>query len=87
MTFMPRINAMCAPARPPVIRLGDKGRIIVMEILTGERSHKDLKHAFDWENTPEGHKYWSTVRQRPGLSTEAQRKLEQAIGLSSSTPN
>lgn len=51
------------------------GQPIVRQILSGDRSHRDLKIAFDWDATPEGHAYWSKVRKADELSTEARRKL------------
>lgn len=64
------------------MRIGSEGKLVIVGILTGERSHKDLKIAFDWEDTREGHKFWSKVRNGPGLTTEARVILSNAIGYS-----
>lgn len=67
------------PLRPAVLTLSGRSLTVVREILGGSRPHKDLKEAFDWENTPEGHRYWSRVRQAPRLSSEAVNKLTLAV--------
>lgn len=64
------------------LRLNDHGRKVVRDILAGVRSHKDLKHAFDWENTPEGHAYWSRQRQSAELSNQARDTLSRALRAS-----
>lgn len=68
-----------APPRAAALILNFHGLRIVGQILAGERPHKDLKMAFDWENTPEGHAYWSRVRQADALSGEARMKLSRAF--------
>lgn len=65
--------------KPEALVLNAHGRQIVADILDGRRAHKDIKDAFDWENTPEGHRYWSLQRQAAGLSGEARMKLERAL--------
>lgn len=70
---------MPAPGLIKTMRIGDHGHEVILGILLGTRSHKDLKIAFDWENTPEGHAYWSRQRQAHGLSPEAYDKLARAI--------
>ena len=51
------------------------GQPIVRAILNGERPVADLREAFDWDAMPEGHAYWSKVRQSAKLSDEARKKL------------
>lgn len=68
-----------AVEKPAVLQLNEHGRRVVSEILSGARPHRDMKHAFDWENTPEGHAYWSLQRNRTTLSSEARMKLEMAL--------
>lgn len=70
-----------SPRRRALI-LNEHARCVVAEILEGVRSHRDLKEAFDWEETPEGHSYWSAQRQRPELSTHARTKLIRALEAS-----
>jgi hypothetical protein len=72
-------DAMPAPALTKTMRIGDHGHEVILGILLGTRSHKDLKIAFDWESTPEGHAYWTRQRQAPGLSPEAYDRLARAI--------
>lgn len=79
--MMPQLH-VCARPRPKTLELTQHSRHIVMEILAGLRSHKDLKIAFDWEHTPQGHRFWSTVRQKPGLCSEAHRILSAATACS-----
>jgi hypothetical protein len=63
------------------MRLCDHGREVIFGILLGTRSHKDLKEAFLWEDTAEGHGYWSRVRQAPGLTHDAAAKLARAVNF------
>ncbi|MBX9757225.1 MAG: hypothetical protein K2Y29_00500 [Beijerinckiaceae bacterium] len=71
--------AAAAPARPSTLTLNDHARRIVAEILKGDRPHTDLKAAFDWEATPEGHAYWSSVRRHRDLPASARAKLSRAL--------
>lgn len=61
------------------MRLCNQGAEVLLGILFGTRSHKDLKDAFDWEDTVEGHRYWSQVRQADTLSDIARVKLERGL--------
>lgn len=83
--MMPQIH-ICARPRPKALELSEHSRRIVGEILAGTRSHKDLKVAFDWEATPEGHMFWSKARQAPGLSDHARDKLRRAADRPAFTP-
>jgi hypothetical protein len=67
--------------RATALVLNSHGRKIVTQILDRERPHKDLKIAFDWENTPEGHAYWSSVRRAEVLPREAIVKLCRAVQI------
>jgi hypothetical protein len=63
------------------MRISDHGREVIVGILTGARSHKDLKSAFDWEDTLEGFAFWSAERNGDCLSEVAVRKLCSAVGF------
>lgn len=67
------------PVRPGALILSSHAQPIVRAILDGTLSHKRLKEAFLWEATPEGHMYWSKVRQSAGLSQDAAQRLHRAL--------
>lgn len=79
---MARVQHAIAPSRPAQLTLRGASLEVVRAILSGKLSHKSLKDAFDWENTPEGHAWWSKVRQAESLSLEAAKKLDAALGRS-----
>lgn len=61
--------------------LNAHGYSVVYGMIHRGHPHSNLKQAFDWENTPEGHGYWSRQYQRGVLSNEAKDKLNFALTM------